>query len=40
MDDISYTAQWTAAARALESERPDGLFRDNFFIDPDAGPAN
>ena len=30
MDDISYTAQWTAAARALESERPDGLFRDEY----------
>ncbi|HET9382957.1 MAG TPA: SAM-dependent methyltransferase [Streptomyces sp.] len=30
MDDISYTAQWTAAARALESERTDGLFRDAY----------
>ncbi|GAA2472673.1 class I SAM-dependent methyltransferase [Streptomyces mauvecolor] len=30
MDDISYTAQWTAAARALETERADGLFRDPF----------
>lgn len=30
MDDISYTAQWTAAARALESERADGLFRDDY----------
>jgi methyltransferase (TIGR00027 family) len=28
--DISYTAQWTAAVRALESERPDGLFRDEY----------
>lgn len=30
MDDISYTAQWTAAIRALENERPDGLFRDEY----------
>lgn len=30
MDDISYTAQWTAAARALETERADGLFRDEY----------
>ncbi|MFH9657372.1 class I SAM-dependent methyltransferase [Streptomyces sp. NPDC017248] len=30
MDDISYTAQWTAAARALESERTDALFRDDY----------
>ncbi|MFD0772488.1 SAM-dependent methyltransferase [Streptomonospora algeriensis] len=31
MDEISYTAQWTAAARALESERPSGrLFRDDY----------
>ncbi|MEU4741041.1 SAM-dependent methyltransferase [Actinosynnema sp. NPDC023658] len=30
MDDISYTAQWTAAARALEGERADGLFRDDL----------
>ncbi|TMR06536.1 SAM-dependent methyltransferase [Actinomadura soli] len=30
MDDISYTAQWTAAARALESERADGLIRDDY----------
>jgi methyltransferase (TIGR00027 family) len=30
VDDISYTAQWTAAARALEGDRPDGLFRDEF----------
>jgi methyltransferase (TIGR00027 family) len=30
VDDISYTAQWTAAARALESERADGLFRDDY----------
>jgi methyltransferase (TIGR00027 family) len=30
MDDISYTAQWTAAARALESERTDGMFRDDY----------
>jgi methyltransferase (TIGR00027 family) len=30
VDDISYTAQWTAAARALESDREDGLFRDDY----------
>jgi methyltransferase (TIGR00027 family) len=30
MDDISYTAQWTAAARALESERANGVFRDDY----------
>lgn len=30
MDDISYTAQWTAAVRALETERSDGLFRDEY----------
>jgi methyltransferase (TIGR00027 family) len=30
MDDISYTAMWTAAARALESERANGLFRDDY----------
>ncbi|MGX7674444.1 class I SAM-dependent methyltransferase [Plantactinospora sp. DSM 117369] len=30
MDDISYTAQWTAAVRALENERSDGLFRDEY----------
>lgn len=30
MEDISYTAQWTAAARALESARADGMFRDDY----------
>ena len=30
MDDISYTAQWTAAARAREAERADGLFTDPY----------
>lgn len=30
MDDISYTAQWTAAARALENQRPDALFNDEL----------
>src|SRR4051812_39056872 len=30
MDDISYTAQWTAAARALESERANPMFRDDY----------
>lgn len=31
MEDVSYTAQWTAAARAVESERGDGaLFHDAF----------
>jgi methyltransferase (TIGR00027 family) len=30
MDDISYTAQWTAAARALESERANAMFRDDY----------
>lgn len=28
MEAVSYTAQWTAAARALESERPDAIFTD------------
>ncbi|GHJ11305.1 S-adenosyl-L-methionine-dependent methyltransferase [Micromonospora humidisoli] len=30
MDQISYTAQWTAAARAQETERPDGIVRDEY----------
>ncbi|WP_017596049.1 class I SAM-dependent methyltransferase [Nocardiopsis potens] len=31
MEEISYTAQWTAAARALESERPSGrLITDEY----------
>lgn len=31
MEKVSYTAQWTAAARALESERGDGArFRDDY----------
>ncbi|MEU6353802.1 SAM-dependent methyltransferase [Streptomyces sp. NPDC047072] len=30
MEDISYTAQWTAAARALEGDRGDGLFTDPY----------
>lgn len=30
MEAVSYTAQWTAAARALESERPDNLFTDPY----------
>ncbi|WP_371482686.1 class I SAM-dependent methyltransferase [Kitasatospora sp. NBC_00315] len=31
MEAVSYTAQWTAAARAVESERTgDALFRDEF----------
>ncbi|WP_035794603.1 class I SAM-dependent methyltransferase [Kitasatospora mediocidica] len=30
MEAVSYTAQWTAAARAVESERPD----DALFADP------
>lgn len=28
MEAVAYTAQWTAAARALESERPDAIFTD------------
>ncbi|MEH6375668.1 SAM-dependent methyltransferase [Streptomyces sp. KLMMK] len=28
METVSYTSQWTAAARALESERSDALFND------------
>ncbi|MFE7609674.1 SAM-dependent methyltransferase [Streptomyces celluloflavus] len=28
METVSYTSQWTAAARALESERSDALFSD------------
>lgn len=28
MEAVSYTAQWTAAARAVESERDDALFAD------------
>jgi methyltransferase (TIGR00027 family) len=30
MEAVSLTAQWTAAARALESERPDRLFDDAY----------
>ncbi|MFG2988377.1 class I SAM-dependent methyltransferase [Streptomyces sp. NPDC048257] len=30
MEAVSYTAQWTAAARALETERPDALFNDPY----------
>ncbi|WP_394430894.1 class I SAM-dependent methyltransferase [Streptomyces sp. SGAir0957] len=30
MHAVSYTAQWMAAARALESERDDALYRDPF----------
>ncbi|KAA2261092.1 SAM-dependent methyltransferase [Solihabitans fulvus] len=30
MEAVSYTAQWTAAARALESERQDRLFDDPY----------
>ncbi|MFC6066538.1 class I SAM-dependent methyltransferase [Streptomyces ochraceiscleroticus] len=30
MEAVSRTAQWTAAARALESERPDRLFNDSY----------
>ncbi|NEB11256.1 SAM-dependent methyltransferase [Streptomyces coelicoflavus] len=30
MEAVSYTAQWTAAARALETERDDALFRDPY----------
>lgn len=30
MEDVSYTAMWTAAARALESERSNGLFKDEY----------
>lgn len=30
MEAVSYTAQWTAAARALESERDDRLFNDPY----------
>lgn len=30
MEAVSYTAQWTAAARALESERDDRLFDDPY----------
>ena len=30
MEAVSYTAQWTAAARALETERPDRMFEDPF----------
>lgn len=30
MEAVSHTAQWTAAARALESDREDSLFSDRF----------
>ncbi|WP_225098620.1 SAM-dependent methyltransferase [Streptomyces sp. CoH27] len=30
MEAVSYTAQWTAAARALETERPDRIFADPY----------
>jgi methyltransferase (TIGR00027 family) len=30
MEAVSYTAQWTAAARALESERNDRIFNDPY----------
>jgi methyltransferase (TIGR00027 family) len=30
MEAVSYTAQWTAAARALESERKDSVFSDPY----------
>lgn len=30
MEAVSYTAQWTAAARAVESERADRLFEDPY----------
>jgi methyltransferase (TIGR00027 family) len=34
VEAVSYTAQWTAAARAVESERPDGaLFTDDLARD-------
>ncbi|MBB5122059.1 methyltransferase [Streptomyces eurocidicus] len=33
MEAVSYTAQWTAAARAVESERDDAMFRDPFARD-------
>lgn len=34
MEDVSYTAQWTAAARCLETERDDGrLFEDPYARD-------
>lgn len=38
MEAVSYTAQWTAAARALESERADRIFDDPYARDL-AGPA-
>ncbi|MEV0280392.1 SAM-dependent methyltransferase [Streptomyces sp. NPDC050610] len=30
MEAVSHTSQWTAAARALETERDDALFRDDL----------
>ncbi|ARZ66052.1 SAM-dependent methyltransferase [Streptomyces sp. HU2014] len=33
MEAVSYTAQWTAAARAVESERGDAMFEDRFARD-------
>lgn len=34
MESVSYTAQWTAAARALETERPSGaMFHDELARD-------
>lgn len=30
MRNVSYTAQWTAAARAIETERTEALFHDQF----------
>lgn len=38
MEAVSYTAQWTAAARALESERTDRIFDDPYARDL-AGPT-
>lgn len=30
MEGVSATARWTAAARAVESRRPDALFTDDL----------
>lgn len=38
MDDISYTAQWTAAARALETERENGRLFNDMYARELAGP--
>ena len=37
LEDVPFTSRWIAAERAIESARPDALFRDEYAAAMDPG---